>query len=259
MGWSTSELAKLTGTTVNTIRHYHKLDLLAEPERMSNGYKQYGTSHLLRLLKILRMRELGIPLSDIDSVRDEHEQQQLALKHLDQELEDKIAELQSAREEVSQLLEHGAPIDTAAGFSDIAATMSAPDRNLMSLYSSLYDETTMTEFKTVMSQTTIYDQEIDELTEDADEATRERLAEAIAPSMKQQLETNPWMLAPTQGMRGDVAMGRSAIISSITELYNGAQVDVIQRAFLKAYPDLDVPDEHRERFLDFIRDRVARD
>ena len=27
MGWSTSELARLTGTTVNTIRHYHKLGL----------------------------------------------------------------------------------------------------------------------------------------------------------------------------------------------------------------------------------------
>lgn len=40
MGWSMSELARLTDTTVNTIRHYHKQDLLAEPERASNGSDQ---------------------------------------------------------------------------------------------------------------------------------------------------------------------------------------------------------------------------
>lgn len=259
MGWSTSELAKLTETTVNTIRHYHKLELLAEPERMSNGFKQYGTSHLLRLLQIRRMRELGIPLSDIDSVRDDHEQQQLALKHLDRELEEQIAELVRAREEVAQLLEHGAPIDTASGFIDIAATMSGPDRSLMSLYSRLYDEKTMSEFKTVMSQTTPFDREIDDLAEDADEATRERLAEAIAPNMRTQLESNPWMLAPTHGMRGDAEMSQSAIIGSILELYNSAQVDVIQRAFIKMFPDLDIPDEHRERFLAFIQAQVAKE
>ena len=72
MGWSTSELARLAGATVNTVRHYHKLGLLTEPERMSNGYKQYGASHLLRLHQIRRMRELGIPLADIGAVDDDH-------------------------------------------------------------------------------------------------------------------------------------------------------------------------------------------
>jgi DNA-binding transcriptional MerR regulator len=33
MAWSTRELAELASTTVNTIRHYHRLGLLAEPER----------------------------------------------------------------------------------------------------------------------------------------------------------------------------------------------------------------------------------
>ena len=94
MGWSTSELARLTGTTVNTIRHYHKLGLLTEPERMSNGYKQYGASHLLRLHQIRRMRELGIPLADIGAVEDDHEQQQLALKQLESDLGEQIAALE---------------------------------------------------------------------------------------------------------------------------------------------------------------------
>lgn len=257
MGWSTSELAQLTETTVNTIRHYHKLDLLAQPERMSNGYKQYGPSHVLRLLQIRRLRELGVPLADISSVEDDHEAQQLTLKRLDVELGETIAQLEKAREQIAQLLQHGAPIDTASEFIDIAATMSGPDRSLMSLYSRLYDEATMAEMKTIMTKSTPFDREVDDLAEDADEATRARLAEAIAPSMKQHLEDNPWLLAPNEGMRGDVTMGQSAIIGSITELYNEAQIDVIQRAFIQVYPTLNVAEEHRERFMTFIKARIA--
>src|SRR5699024_1387342 len=88
---------------------------------MSNGYKQYGASHLLRLHQIRRMRELGIPLSDIASVQDDQEQQQLALNQLDGDLRDRIEALQKARAEVSQLLEYSAPIDTASGFIDRGA------------------------------------------------------------------------------------------------------------------------------------------
>ncbi|MCF2573595.1 helix-turn-helix domain-containing protein [Brevibacterium sp. UCMA 11754] len=258
MGWSTSELARLTGTTVNTIRHYHKLDLLAEPERMSNGYKQYGAAHLLRLLQIRRMRDLGIPLTDIDSVASDHEQQQLALKQLDRDLGERIAELEKARTEIAEMVTYGAPIDTASGFIDIAARMSAADRSLMSLYSNLYDESAMAEMKSIMSDSTPYDQEVDELPDDADEATRVRLAEQIVPSMKSNLEAKPWMLAPTHRMHGDAKMGQAAIIGSITELYNPAQIDVIQRAFLQVFPTLDIPDEDRARFIAFITE-MARD
>jgi DNA-binding transcriptional MerR regulator len=65
MAWSTRRLAQLAGTTVKTIRHYHSIGLLEEPERAGNGYKQYGTAHLVRLLQIARLRELGMPLADI--------------------------------------------------------------------------------------------------------------------------------------------------------------------------------------------------
>ena len=257
MGWSTSELARLTGTTVNTIRHYHKLGLLTEPERMSNGYKQYGASHLLRLNQIRRMRELGIPLSDIGSVADDHEQQQLALKQLESDLADQIAALEKARSEVAQLLEHGAPIDTASTFIDIATRMSSADRSLMNIYSSLYEDSALAEMRSIMSETAPYDQEVDELAEDADEATRARLAEQIAPTMKRHLEAKPWMLAPTERMTGDVRMGQAAIIGTISELYNDAQIDVIQRAFISVFPTLDIPDDDRERFIAFIKQMAA--
>ena len=48
MAWSTHELADLAGTSLRTVRHYHEVGLLDEPERHSNGYKQYGVAHLVR-------------------------------------------------------------------------------------------------------------------------------------------------------------------------------------------------------------------
>ena len=68
MAWSTRELANLVGTTVNTIRHYHRLGLLDVPEREYNGYKQYEVRHLVRLLRIRRLVSLGVPLSQIGEV-----------------------------------------------------------------------------------------------------------------------------------------------------------------------------------------------
>ena len=39
-----NEVAKLAGVTVRTLRHYHQLGLLAEPERSENGYRDYAAT-----------------------------------------------------------------------------------------------------------------------------------------------------------------------------------------------------------------------
>ncbi|MFD0852085.1 MerR family DNA-binding transcriptional regulator, partial [Actinomadura adrarensis] len=35
------ELAALVGVSTRTVRHYHHLGLLPEPERRANGYREY--------------------------------------------------------------------------------------------------------------------------------------------------------------------------------------------------------------------------
>lgn len=37
MAWSTRRLAELAGTSLRTVRHYHEVELLAEPERRADG------------------------------------------------------------------------------------------------------------------------------------------------------------------------------------------------------------------------------
>ena len=86
MAWSTRELADLAGTTVNTVRHYHRLGLLAQPDRRYNGYKQYGVPHLVRLLRIRRLADLGIPLNEVAGVLDGDDDSPEALRQLDGEL-----------------------------------------------------------------------------------------------------------------------------------------------------------------------------
>ncbi|MET3105813.1 Cd(II)/Pb(II)-responsive transcriptional regulator [Oxalobacteraceae bacterium GrIS 1.18] len=59
------ELGQATGVDVETIRYYEKTGLLAEPERLANGYRSYSKAHLERLSFIRHCRALDISLADI--------------------------------------------------------------------------------------------------------------------------------------------------------------------------------------------------
>ena len=54
------EMAKLAGVSVRTLRHYHSLGLMPEPERSANGYRDYSPADLARLLRIKRLASLGL-------------------------------------------------------------------------------------------------------------------------------------------------------------------------------------------------------
>lgn len=68
MEWSIQDLSKAAGTTSRTLRHYGDLGLL-EPTRLgANGYRYYDQSSLLRLQRILVLRELGVSLGAIAEI-----------------------------------------------------------------------------------------------------------------------------------------------------------------------------------------------
>ncbi|MGW4202614.1 MerR family transcriptional regulator [Streptomyces sp. NPDC004726] len=65
MEWSIQEIARRAGTTSRTLRHYGDVGLL-EPSRIgANGYRYYGPDALVRLQRILLLRELGLGLPAI--------------------------------------------------------------------------------------------------------------------------------------------------------------------------------------------------
>lgn len=62
------EVARLLGVTPKTVRHYHKLNLISEPERSEGGYRLYSTVELLQLRRIRRLQSLGLSLGQIKSI-----------------------------------------------------------------------------------------------------------------------------------------------------------------------------------------------
>jgi DNA-binding transcriptional MerR regulator len=115
MPWSTREIAELAGTTVNTVRHYHRIGLLDEPERRYNGYKQYEVWDLVTLLRIKRLANLGLPLSQIVQVSAGADSAAEILRGLHAELQLSIERLQKAQDEVAAILGDHGKADAAAG------------------------------------------------------------------------------------------------------------------------------------------------
>ena len=68
MDWSIQDIARLSGTTSRTLRHYGDIGLLAPSRVGSNGYRYYDEAALARLQRILLLRELGLGLPAIAEV-----------------------------------------------------------------------------------------------------------------------------------------------------------------------------------------------
>ena len=66
--WSIQDLAKASGTTSRTLRHYDEIGLLPPTRIGSNGYRYYDEAALLRLQRILLLRDLGLGLPMIGDV-----------------------------------------------------------------------------------------------------------------------------------------------------------------------------------------------
>ncbi len=62
------ELAALVGVSTRTVRHYHHLGLLPEPERLANGYREYRLRDAVALARVRRLAELGLSLEEIRDV-----------------------------------------------------------------------------------------------------------------------------------------------------------------------------------------------
>ncbi|MFE2601454.1 TipAS antibiotic-recognition domain-containing protein [Streptomyces sp. NPDC059396] len=80
MEWSIQEIAKKAGTTSRTLRHYGDLGLLMPSRTGSNGYRYYDQDALVRLQRILLLRELGLGLPAIARVLDGQQDTAAALR-----------------------------------------------------------------------------------------------------------------------------------------------------------------------------------
>ncbi|MGW5426160.1 MerR family transcriptional regulator [Streptomyces sp. NPDC004059] len=103
------ELAAAVGVTTRTVRHYHHLGLLPEPERLSNGYRRYTLRHAVVLARIRRLTELGLGLTEVRDVLADDAGKDLVevLTELDQDLARQEAEIRERRRRLRSLLDAG--------------------------------------------------------------------------------------------------------------------------------------------------------
>ncbi|MFF3571478.1 MerR family transcriptional regulator [Nocardia jiangxiensis] len=98
------QAAAFVGVTVKTVRHYHKLGLVAEPERDSSGFRRYGSAELLRLVRVRTLAAAGVPLAEVGPMLDADTTSfAAALADVDRQLTARIEELIARRDMLHML------------------------------------------------------------------------------------------------------------------------------------------------------------
>lgn len=110
------EVAARSGVPAKTIRYYEDVGLIPPAKRTGSGYRSYDDRDLATLRFVQRARSLGFSMRDVAALlalwRDSHrasaEVKDLAARHVE-DIDRKIAELQSIRRTVVDLIErcHG--------------------------------------------------------------------------------------------------------------------------------------------------------
>ncbi|MDT8913230.1 MerR family transcriptional regulator [Amycolatopsis sp. PS_44_ISF1] len=227
MAWSTREVADLAGASVRAVRHYHEIGLLSEPERGANGYKHYGPSHLLRVLRIKRLTTLGFSLPQIAAMGEADDHFEAALRSLDEELAATVARLRRTRVELKQILSEdvpAAPEPAPTGLTDA-------DRAYLVVLGRVLGPVGLRAHERVLRRLREHPAmaEFDRLPAGAGEDTRRRLAERLAPHVGA-LHAG-W--AELKGTTADAPRGpqfaEDMMNAAIHDLYNPAQIDVMAR------------------------------
>ncbi|WAZ21358.1 MerR family transcriptional regulator [Streptomyces cinnabarinus] len=139
------ELADAVGVTTRTVRHYHHLGLLPEPERLSNGYRDYTLRHGVVLARIRRLTELGLGLGEVRDVLADDVGKDISevLAELDEDLARQEVAIRERRARLRALMEDGVTVEgpvsdelaslfrRTAHLSD--SPMAAKDREILAL------------------------------------------------------------------------------------------------------------------------------
>jgi DNA-binding transcriptional MerR regulator len=231
VAWSTRQIAELAGTTVKAVRHYHEIGLLDLPDRTSNGYKQYTVGHLVRLLRITRLTDLDVPLAQIAVMGSADSEPEEALRVLDAELAETIERLERISAELKMILRNQSSMDMPSGFGPISVDLSQADRALIMIYSRVFGPAEMEDVRTMLidlGKHPLHTQ-FDTLEEDASEEIRQSLAEHYAPLLSRITSRYPWMSDPGSRAPRGATFAESTLGQAIHDLYNAAQLDVLQR------------------------------
>lgn len=106
-GLTIGQAAAFVRVTIKTVRHYHRLGLVAEPERDGSGYRRYRSADLFRLVQVRTLAGAGVPLAEIGDLLDaDPERFAATLDDVHRRLTEQIEDLTARRDRLHRL-DHG--------------------------------------------------------------------------------------------------------------------------------------------------------
>ena len=132
---------------------------------------------------------------------------------------------------VMRILDGTTATDVPSGFEHLAGRLSSQERALMLVMSQLYDESAMADMKKMVeAEAEDAGVELDSLPPDADDATRQKLAEALAPQLAQHIIDYRWLADPKAHLPKGSRVTQETLLETAVELYSESQLDVLARA-----------------------------
>ena len=111
MGLRSGQVAKASGVSTDTLRHYEKLGLLPKPRRTPSGYRDFAPEAIARVVLIRRSLDLGFSLEEVGRILKLREtggvpcgKARVMLEQKLIEIDCKIAELTAAKRDLSDVL-----------------------------------------------------------------------------------------------------------------------------------------------------------
>jgi len=104
---SVTKVAEVAGLTPRAVRYYHSIGLVPEPPRDNSGYRRYGGKEVIDLVRVARLRALGMPLPQIAERVNATDSGDVsladALASLADEVDAEIAELIATRDRLREM------------------------------------------------------------------------------------------------------------------------------------------------------------
>jgi DNA-binding transcriptional MerR regulator len=123
---SIGQVAALADVTRRAVRHYERCGVLPAPQRTEKGYRRYTMATVVHLIRIRRLRTLGLSVPQIRAALTDsappgtlHD----ALRLLDGDLARRIETLEQIRHATQTLLaESGSSLEEASGWRELLRT-----------------------------------------------------------------------------------------------------------------------------------------
>ncbi|HEY9422680.1 MAG TPA: MerR family DNA-binding transcriptional regulator [Thermoanaerobaculia bacterium] len=126
------ELARRTGVSKDTLRFYERQGLLPRPERLPNNYRVYAPGAVERVLWIRRVLAAGFTIEELVSILTERERGGVPCRRVRDlgatklaEIEERLRELESARDGLRELLQEWDQLLADAGPGQRAGLLEA--------------------------------------------------------------------------------------------------------------------------------------